>query len=554
MYRYSVTVTHQGLGKIRVLTGYDNYVLHMRANELKDRWNEQYATKLRRDQAVADKAERKQHLEDSITDARERTEEARKERASLESLLVDSLEVPAFEWASLKRGDGYTVPPPTPPVYQAYPPEPTPVSPHLGLFDKVFASRKRHKEQLAARETELNREKWSSVCKEIEKHNDDVLALCTAQMAEWEKGREDHQADRDAQWAAIDQQRTAYESDEEAGVTSLCEIVLSRTDHPNLPSPDFELQFNPEAKALIIEYSLPSPEAMPRLKEIRYIKTRDEFSELAYTDSEQSRLYDNVVYQICLRVLSDVFRADKSAIIAGVTFNGWVTSVDPAKGKEATVCIVSVTAQRGQFLEIDLARVDPKACFKSLKGVGSSKLHGVAAIAPLCTISREDSRFIQAHDVAETLAEGYNLATMDWEEFEQLIREVFEKEFSTNGGECKVTQASRDGGVDAIAFDPDPIRGGKIVIQAKRYTNTVGVAAVRDLYGTVMNEGANKGILVTTADYGPDAYHFAADKPLTLLNGANLLHLLEKHGHTVRIDLREAKKISAATDPRYRHG
>ena len=61
-----------------------------------------------------------------------------------------------------------------------------------------------------------------------------------------------------------------------------------------------------------------------------------------------------------------------------------------------------------------------------------------------------------------------------------------------------MTQASRDGGVDAIAFDPDPIRGGKIVIQAKRYAYTVGVSAVRDLYGTLMNEGATKGILVTT--------------------------------------------------------
>lgn len=75
-----------------------------------------------------------------------------------------------------------------------------------------------------------------------------------------------------------------------------------------------------------------------------------------------------------------------------------------------------------------------------------------------------------------------------------LIRELLEKEFISAGGEVKVTQASSDGGVDAIAFDPDPIRGGKIVIQAKRYTNVVGVAAVRDLYGTVMNEGATKGI------------------------------------------------------------
>jgi len=41
------------------------------------------------------------------------------------------------------------------------------------------------------------------------------------------------------------------------------------------------------------------------------------------------------------------------------------------------------------------------------------------------------------------------------------------------------------------------------VLQAKRYTRTVDVAAVRDLYGTVVNEGANRGILVTTASYGP---------------------------------------------------
>jgi len=136
-----------------------------------------------------------------------------------------------------------------------------------------------------------------------------------------------------------------------------------------------------------------------------------------------------------------------------------------------------------------------------------------------------------------------NLATMDWQDFEHLIRELFEKEFGQAGTEVKITQASRDRGVDAIAFDPDPLRGGKFVIQAKRYTNTVDVSAVRDLYGTVVNEGANRGILVTTSNYGRDAYDFSKDKPITLINGANLLHLLEKHGYHVRIDLKEAKQL-----------
>ena len=97
--------------------------------------------------------------------------------------------------------------------------------------------------------------------------------------------------------------------------------------------------------------------------------------------------------------------------------------------------------------------------------------------------------------------------------------------------------------MDAVAFDPDPIRGGKIVIQAKRYTNVVGVSAVRDLYGTVINEGATKGILVTTSNFGNDAYEFIKDKPLTLMNGAQLLGLLQTHGHKARINLKEAKDL-----------
>jgi Restriction endonuclease len=48
---------------------------------------------------------------------------------------------------------------------------------------------------------------------------------------------------------------------------------------------------------------------------------------------------------------------------------------------------------------------------------------------------------------------------------------------------AKVFRLSRDHGVDAVMYDPDPLRGGKYVLQAKRYTRPVDVAAVRDLYG-----------------------------------------------------------------------
>ncbi len=103
------------------------------------------------------------------------------------------------------------------------------------------------------------------------------------------------------------------------------------------------------------------------------------------------------------------------------------------------------------------------------------------------------------------------------------------------GLEARLTRSSRDGGVDVIAFDPRPVFGGKYVIQAKRYRNTVEVSAVRDLYGSMMNESAAKGILVTTSTFGPDARAFAKDKPIELIDGRGLLFLLEQQGIHARI-------------------
>lgn len=56
-------------------------------------------------------------------------------------------------------------------------------------------------------------------------------------------------------------------------------------------------------------------------------------------------------------------------------------------------------------------------------------------------------------------------------------------------------------------------------------------------------EGASRGILVTTSGYGADAYAFAQNEPITLLNGAELLGLLEKHGYKFRVNIVEARRL-----------
>lgn len=340
---------------------------------------------------------------------------------------------------------------------------------------------------------------------------------------EWKENRMNHRIKQEERKSEIDNIRIKYLRADTNSIITLCKEILDCSYYNFEFDKNIEIEFNQETKLLLVEYTLPTLE------------------NLLVSKSELSRLFDEAVYAITLRSIYEILINDTAKTINAINFNGWIKSINKATGKRENNCIVSIQVQHNNFMDVELSSVEPKSCFKFFKGVGSSKLYGITAIQPILQIQKNDKRFVNTRDVE--FDNSTNLALMDWEDFEHLIRELFEKEFGSNGGEVKVTQASRDGGVDAIAFDPDPIRGGKIVIQAKRYTNTVGVSAVRDLFGTVMNEGANKGILVTTSDYGPDSYEFAKGKPITLLNGANLLYLLEKHGTQARIDIKEARRI-----------
>lgn len=571
--RYVAEIRHLGLETYRILKDRDSWILENKIDAQFKKWDEQWSKIVQRNETQA-KKEANQNL------AEERTRDAQDKLREIENILVHTLDVDdTIDWNTLKDTRQFQLPnpknllekelrqisKPKSPSYKALPPEPNKANfqPELSFIDKIIKSRKVAKLNQAEKEYNQAVASWRELVKQTEEHNASLDARYNLMVQEtekkkvaarekyvllekeWEKQKEEYVANQHEHNKKVDRLKDLYFKNDVNAVLEYCELVLNNSEYPDTFPKDFDLEYNPDNKLLIIEYVLPAPENFPRLSEVKYIAARKELKEYFISDTQFSKMYDTAIYNICLRTLHEIFEADKAGAIDIIVFNGWVETINKANGKKANNCIVSLQARKDEFIQIELGNVDPKACFKSLKGVGSSKLSGITAVQPLVQVNKNDKRFVSSFDIAHTLDEGSNLAIMDWEEFEHLIRELFEKEFRANGGEVKVTQASRDGGVDAVAFDPDPIRGGKIVIQAKRYANTVGVSAVRDLYGTVMNEGATKGILVSTADYGPDAYEFAKNKPLTLLNGNNLLFLLEKHGQKARIDLAEAKRINA---------
>lgn len=498
----------------------------------------------------------KKHKEQTTSNIDKLNKDAKEDFENLDNILAHALSIDnAVNWDDKKRKEPFKIRPkelfsnknfpdylvfnsfgkpttfgmisePSKPVFEE-------VKNEYGLFSKIFRSN-------AIREDYESRVRQKI---QIAKDNETRKKFFKQAVKKFEVKKKEFEDEKKAHNEAIDNAKLRYSQKNPKSIEEYCNTVLNNSEYPNYFPKKWQLAYKEDSKMIVVEYHLPSPEQLPTIESYRYIKSRDEVSTKAISLTKRKKIYESLIYQICIRTIHELFEADVVNALDSVAFNGLVTNTNPATGIEETKIIMTIIANKDQFTSLNLFHVDPKATFKFMKGISATSLIDLTPIPPVIQLEKSDKRFIGSKNIVENIDDSVNLAAMHWDDFEHLVRELFEKEFASNGGEVKVTQGSSDGGVDAIAFDPDPIRGGKIIIQAKRYTNVVGVAAVRDLYGTVMNEGATKGILVTTSDYGRDSYEFAKDKPLTLLNGSNLLSLMEKHGHKARINITEAKKI-----------
>jgi Na+-transporting methylmalonyl-CoA/oxaloacetate decarboxylase gamma subunit len=324
----------------------------------------------------------------------------------------------------------------------------------------------------------------------------------------------------------------AYLAGDPKGITEFIELTLSsmqlRTD-----SPLAKVAYSPQSRQVVVEYELPAADVVPKAKSYRYVKSQEKVVETARPALQIKALYASAIAQLTLLCLAHIFRVDTKQHIDVLVFNGVVDTIDPRTGQPIRPCLITVRTTRDTFTEINLAQVDPAARLKYLHAGISRSPTELAPVRPVLEFSMVDPRFISETDTIGALDERPNLMELTPQESESLIQNLFDK----IGLDTRLTRPSRDGGVDCVAYNTDPILGGKVVIQAKRYKHTVGVPAVRDLYGTLQNEGASKGILVTTSQYGKASYEFAEGKPIELFDGTNLVYLFETHtGVKARIE------------------
>ncbi|MCF2539197.1 restriction endonuclease [Streptomyces sp. FB2] len=462
-------------------------------------------------------------------EARRRTEEIEAQVAALQGLLGTGCQAPAFEVASLMHPEVIAPFDPGPLAWPVRMPDQSQYQAQGG-----WTASRRAQAQAEAR-ARFEQAWHAAQAAEAQR-----LQRLAAAQQEYERGAEAQRAEIRRHNAGLAEVTAGVRRGEPDSVVEYFSAALyASTSWPEGFPRQVAAAYDPAARQLVLDWEMPAYDVVPEAKSVRYVPAQDQDKETARPVSQRRALYREVLAQSMLLVVHQLFAADEHGVLDSVDLNGFVDAPDPATGRRTHIFLATVMGQRADFTGLHLEQVDPVSCLTdALRGQIATRPDQLTAVRP----SRRPQD-VGNHVVTHGGDEEPDLFAMDPIAFESLVADLFR----AMGMQAVTTQRSNDGGVDVDATDPTPIRGGKIVVQVKRYRSTVPPTAVRDLYGTVQDRGANKGVLVTTSAFGPGSHTFARGKPLELISGAELVDLL--HRHELRGRLGEGSRTAPTQTP-----
>ena len=331
---------------------------------------------------------------------------------------------------------------------------------------------------------------------------------------------------------SLDQMMDGLAARDRHAVSNYFEVAIrSITDPDGFPT-DRRAGYIPESGLLVLEWDLPRFDVVPEHKAFTYVQRSGTFKPTPLADAVRRTTYRQLIAAIALRAVWLAFHSDPGELIDTVVVNGMLDDIDGSTGRDVRLTLITLRATREQFAKIRIDRVKPVECVQKYFGASVSEHPDeLQAVEPVISFDMADPRVIDPIDVLSEIDQRPNLLDLDGYGFEHFIQNLFAK----MNLEVQVFKPGGDGGVDCVVYDRTAVFGGKYVVQAKRYAKTVPPSAVRDLYGTMLSEGATKGLLITTSGFGPSSYDWANNKPLHLISATELLGLCRKYDIPARI-------------------
>ena len=107
---------------------------------------------------------------------------------------------------------------------------------------------------------------------------------------------------------------------------------------------------------------------LPLVAEVKYVASKDEFQTKYLGKSESKQIYQDIVHQISIRTIHEILEAEYFGHVQRVEFSGYLQGTDPKTGNEARTTVLSIAVDRDNFIQFNLAKVQPAKCVESLGG------------------------------------------------------------------------------------------------------------------------------------------------------------------------------------------
>jgi restriction system protein len=355
--------------------------------------------------AQAEREAKRLHVEAQQSKVESLNANLREVFASIDSVLESTLAVDDYvDLERLRRVAQHPefqspyqlVPPPPAPIVA--PPEPCyqPPVPPTGI-SAVFA-KKKHAAATAAAQALFAQAhmSWQAAVAQIPQRQ--LAATQQHQAAESERLRKladdrrryDAECDErqrvvDAANERLDDLINRFAASEPDAVEEYIGIVFGNSIYPEViaANSDIDFSYDAELGELSITLVFPPPEAIPATKTFRYVRASDEIVETKLTQKDVTTRYVNLVDNMTLRTVHEVWESDRLGKIGSISLVGGVNHVDPAVGKDVFVPLVALAVSRDDFLEIDLSRITPSETLKHLRAVVSKAPHRLTPIGDM---------------------------------------------------------------------------------------------------------------------------------------------------------------------------
>ncbi len=572
---YQVAVRHAGLNAYRVISGTDWYTVNMKARVQYDAWEHEWRRRQAHEVAnrahsddvrrrEASKAKRAASIQKCIQWAESQTADARSAVAEVEGTLKRALEVDnPLDWDSLLDRSDFSTPRPEPPVIPPPADVPSPgeapdpndarYRPSLGVIGRLSAGRREAKLAEAAARLDQDRSTWAAAVTRARAARDANAARYDAErrriekehakrVAEWDRERSLFFAERAERNATLAERRRKYEEGEPDAVVEYCHMVLARSDYPDAWPRDVAIEIADATGGVVVDLTLPPVSALPDVESVRYDPQTGRFAVQRLSAARRTALHEALLFQIPLRTVHELFKADRAEAIPAVAVNGWIRAGDV--GGTHDRCVVSLSVDRATFEALSLSAADPAAAFKALGGVGWSEHYNLDAVAPLLESQQSRAGDAPAGRATASMYGGLGLEAMSVDDFEHLTRELVECEVATD--DERVSIARVDGGVDALVMS-ERTRRARVLVHARRAAGSCAPDAIRALREAAEIESAAEKVFITTEIAAAHVRDVAASFGIALIDGPRLINLLAHHAGRVAFDMRETGSIRAVT-------